>query len=114
MVAASMIRRRTSLQEPSEQLALAQIVNYASRAAAALPSGTAVGCWLHHARGPTAHRSHASGESAATHACTAQRSHRHLWLPAAYMPTLSGTEREGLKERGGGVPQLRTKAQASP
>ena len=113
MVAASMIRRRTSLQEPSEQLALASIVNSASAATAALPPGL---LWAAGFITATAQRtrSHASGESAATHACTAQRSHRHLWLPAAYMPTLSGTEREGLKERGGGVPQLRTKAQASP
>jgi hypothetical protein len=68
-VAGSMIRRRTSPPEPSEQLALAPIVNSASEATAASPSGAAVGCCLHHARGPNAHRSHASGESAAIHAC---------------------------------------------
>src|SRR5215831_5021185 len=49
-----MIRRRTSPQEPSEQLALAPIVNFASAATAAFPSGAAAGCRLHHSRGPNA------------------------------------------------------------
>ena len=68
-VAGSMVRRRTSPQEPSEQLALAPIVNSASAATAGLPSGVAAGCWLHHGRGPNSLRWHASGESAAIHAC---------------------------------------------
>src|SRR5215472_7111120 len=53
-VAGSMIRRRTSPQEPSEQLALAPILNSASAATTALPSGAAAGCWLHHGPRPNA------------------------------------------------------------